>query len=398
VTRPVQPMVTLGLVIAALAVAGLVPVGMGIQAASGEYLPTGPLAGLSVLPGLPTPIRHVFLIMMENRETAAIYGKQPYETKLANEYSWGGDANNNSKGIGYYALCHPSSPNYLGITSGLTLQCNSDSLHHYSVNNLGHLLQTAGKSWIAYEEGAQVPCQEYNSGLYVVRHNPFPYYTDLGGDRAGSVCEKHDVPIANLTNDYPYARTPPAFTYIAPNVLDDGHSSSARYGDNWLSTFIPKLKAAPWFSSTAIFIAYDEAYKLHGGFNVTGYSGLHGGPVYMAVVSPYSKGVGPLHVDSSHYDTLATIEWLLGLPRTGTGHDGTPEFPAEPKLFQSQLVGLTSHVPNSDFKPTNPSSGDPRGDRVALSSLRGPNLETPGSQYLTLGRSGSPERSVPLAT
>ena len=101
-------------------------------------------------PTLPTPIQHVFLIMMENEQTGMIYGEQPYQTKLANTYAWGGDANSNPDHAGYYAICHPSAPNYLALTSGQPLQCNSDAFSTYSVNNLGNLLDEAGLPWVGW--------------------------------------------------------------------------------------------------------------------------------------------------------------------------------------------------------------------------------------------------------
>jgi phosphatidylinositol-3-phosphatase len=278
----------------------------------------------------PTPIHHVFLIMMENEGTDQIYGVEPYETELANTYAWGGDANSNPDGIGYYALCHPSQPNYLGITSGQALGCGSDAFHLVSVNNLGNLLDTANESWADWEESASLPCQDVDSGLYDFDHNPFPSYQDLGGNATGSVCSTHVLPIANLTDDFPYSSTPPAFTYVAPNILNDGHSSSAATGDSWLSSFIPNLIAEPWFASTVIFITYDESY---GANPDSGYDGLVGGPVFMVAVSPYTLGVGALGTNASHYNTLSTMEWLLGLPGTGTGNDSTPNFPAMKGLF-----------------------------------------------------------------
>ncbi len=279
---------------------------------------------------LPTAIHHIILIMMENEGVDQVYGKLPYETGLANTYAWGGDAVSHPGANGYYALCHPSAPNYLGVTSGQTLQCGSDAFHHYSVQNIGHEMQTAGISWVAYEESARTACQETSGGNYAVPHNPFPYYSDLGGNTAGSVCMKHVLPIANLTVNYPYSTNPPAFTFIAPNLLDDGHSSSASFGDHWLSTFLPELTKQGWFSSAVIFIVYDESY---GAKPNSGYDGTRGGPVYMVAVSPFTKGIGALPNDTSHYNMLSTFEWLLGLPPTGTGHDGTPSFPAMKKLF-----------------------------------------------------------------
>lgn len=370
---------TWGIAVATVAVLGLLVSGLAsaapVSAAgnAGAVATAGTAAGANA--GLPTPIKHVFLIVMENEETAVIYGKQPYETSVANSYAWGGDANSNPQGVGYYAACHPSAPNYLALTSGRDMQCGSDGYNTFKANNLGNLLQTANESWVAYEESASVPCQLNNSSLYVVRHNPFTYYSDLGGNTTGSVCETHDVPIANLTNDYPYAQTPPAFTYIAPNVLDDGHSSSATYGDSWLSTFVPKLMNQSWFASSVIFIVYDEAYQANGAYNSTGYDGLHGGPVYMAAISPFTRGVGALDVNSSHYNLLSTIEWLLDLPPTGTGADGTAAFPALTGLFQPRLFGPAKDLAYGDLAFTDLAGYDLRGDDLQFANLSGIDLQ-----------------------
>ncbi len=340
-------------------------------------------------PALPTPIKHVFLIVMENEGTDQIYGVEPYETQLANTYAFAGDANSNPDGVGYYAICHPSAPNYLALTSGQTLQCGSDNYNSYSANNLGNLLQTKGESWVAYSESATVPCQTTSVGEFAVKHQPFPYYSDLGGRTNGSVCMTHVLPIANLTNDYPYNATPPAFTYIAPNLLDDGHDTSATYADNWLKGFIPKLIASPWFSSSVIFITYDESY---GANPDSGYDGLAGGPVYTVAVSPYTKGMGSLDTNSSHYNTLTTIEWLLGLPGTGTGNDSTAAFPAMTKLFQPRVFGPSVSLPYTDLLAANLSREDLRGDQLSyanlgLTNLSGADLAGADLQYANLSGS-----------
>jgi hypothetical protein len=343
---------------------------------SSAVLSAEPMSKGSSSPELPIPIQHVFLIMMENEQTGIIYGEQPYQTKLANTYAWGGDANSNPDHAGYYAVCHPSAPNYLALTSGQPLQCNSDAFSTYSVNNLGNLLDESGLPWVDWEESAGQHCQENNSanGLYVVRHNPFPYYSDLGGRTPGSACMRHVLPIANLTADYPYSQTPPAFTYIAPNILNDAHSSSAAYGDHWLSTFIPKLIAQPWFSSSVIFITYDEAYDEEGNENFTGYDGLQGGPVYTVAVSPYTLGVGALDYNSSHYDLLSTMEWLLGLPPTGTGHDGTEAWPALTGLFNDRLFAKGADLAHTYLPGANLSGRDLASDDLAYADLAGANL------------------------
>jgi hypothetical protein len=65
-------------------------------------------------------------------------------------------------------------------------------------------------------------------------------------------------------------------------------------------------------------------------------------------VSPYSVGLGALGVNASHYNLLTTIEWLLGLPSTGTGNDGTSQFPALTGLFHFPAAALKIGPPQID--------------------------------------------------
>ncbi len=299
-----------------------------VPSAGGPSLPVA-------APALPTPIRHVITIMMENEGVDQIYGKVPYETQLANKYAWGGDPFTSSPSTGYYAVCHPSAPNYLALTAGEPLQCGTDAYNTYSANNVAYVMDSKNVSWLAYMESASSNCQTSNSGAYVVHHDPFAYFTDIS-----NVCAKHVLATPNLIKDFPYASVPPAYTWITPNYTDDGHRTSASYGDTWLSQFVPKLMAQPWFASTVIFVVWDESY---GQSPNSGYSGLVGGPVFFAAASPYTLGRGAYGLNSSHYNLLSTTEWLLGLPSTGH-QDGTSTFPAMKTLFN-----VTSSTPPPSY-------------------------------------------------
>src|SRR5437762_2237061 len=56
-------------------------------------------------------IRHVIVIVMENKSRSSIIGHAPFITALAHRC---GQARN------YWAITHPSLPNYLAMTSGST--------------------------------------------------------------------------------------------------------------------------------------------------------------------------------------------------------------------------------------------------------------------------------------
>ena len=333
--RAVSLLLLASLVVVSLlfaAAPGLVGAGSASSPAVGVGTPLAPTTTF------PTPIQHVFTIIMENQGVGAIYGKLPFETQLAKNYSWGGDPSISSPATGYYAVCHPSAPNYLALTSGTPLQCGSDAYNTYSVNNIANLMQGANVSWNAYMESATKNCQTTGTGAYAVRHDPFPYYTDIA-----SVCGQHVLAINDLLTGFPYATVPAAYTWISPNITNDAHSSSAAFGDAWLSKFVPKLMAEPWFASSVIFIVWDEAT---GTGSSTGYGGLSGGPVYFVAVSPYTHRGGAYGSDSSHYNLLSTDEWLLGLGSTGH-NDGTTQFPAMKGLFN-----FTSTAPPPTTKYT----------------------------------------------
>ena len=304
-------------------------------------------------PSLPTPIRHVITIMMENEGVDQIYGKVPYETQLANKYAWGGDPFTSSPSTGYYAVCHPSAPNYLALTAGEPLQCGTDAYTTYSASNVAYLMDSKNVSWLAYMESASSNCETSNSGAYVVHHDPFAYFSDIS-----NVCASHVLATPNLIKDFPYASAPPAYTWISPNYTDDGHRTSATYGDTWLSQFVPKLMAQPWFASSVIFVVWDESY---GQSPNSGYSGLVGGPVFFAAVSPYTIGRGVYGLNSSHYNLLSTTEWLLALPSTGH-NDGTSAFPAMKTLFNVTSAPPASYAVSGSV--TNSTSGPIAGATV----------------------------------
>ena len=238
-----------------------------------------PLSGTSpggsgVTPSVtyPTPIRHVFVVFLENAELSSVQSSGPYEMGLTKNYT---------NATRYYAPCHPSAPEYLAATSGATWQCGSDSVSSggYSTNNIGNLAQKAGLSWGGYMESMPKACDSSDSYPYAARHDPFVYYSDL----SGSVCKAH---VANFTSwdANVSAGTIPAFAFFAPNLKDDGHDTSVSYADSWLKGWLPKYLNDSWFNSSVWFITYDE------GSSNNGYGSLYGGHLYFTAVSPYTTG------------------------------------------------------------------------------------------------------------
>ena len=287
----------------------------------GRPAPASPSLVLRSGPNLtfPTPIRHVFLVVLENAERSTVLADGPFERHLANSYA---------TATHYYAVCHPSAPNYLALTSGAAWQCGSDGYSTYATENIGDLVERSGMSWAAFEESMPSACDMANSYPYAVKHNPIVYYRDIVSN--GSECRSHDLPFSNWTTDVA-AGDVPNFAMFTPNLTDDGHDTGVGHADAWLNDWISPLLNDSFFATSVFFVVYDEGV-VNGVDNTTGYNGTVGGNVFFAAISPYVAPGTVITGNVSHYDLLATMEWLLGLGNCGQ-NDSTGAFPAMKSLF-----------------------------------------------------------------
>ena len=261
----------------------------------------------------PTPIRHVFTIVLENAGLSTVLSQGSYLKTLYDTYAGASQ---------YYGVCHPSAPNYLAMTSGKPLQCGTDNVNSYPATNIADLVTAQGETWAGYFQSMPSPCYPlWSDNLYKPGHNPFIYYSDLTSSGA---CSAHDLPLSSFNP----SAAPPNYVFIAPNLLNDGHNTSVGYANNWLKGYLPTLLAEPWASSTVFFVVYDEGSPS----DSSGYDGLDGGHTYLTAVSPYSLGVGLYTADSSPYSLLSTIEWLLGTGNTGA-NDAKSQFGPMKSMF-----------------------------------------------------------------
>jgi hypothetical protein len=237
----------------------------------------------------PLPYRHVVWVLLENAGYQQIVGSSsaPYLNRLAAECGLATQ---------YFAVSHPSLPNYVALTSGSTHGITDDAepADHRLIG--ASLFSELSGNWRAYEESMPSTCDRVTSGSYAARHNPAVYYTNLG-----SSCLHNDVPMPA------HLEFSSAFTFVTPNICDDMHSCPISSGDAWLSRTVPTILASPQYRShqLALFITFDESDS---------------GPdnrVATFVVAP-SVAVGS-RVGShfTHYSLLRTTEALLGVPSLG---------------------------------------------------------------------------------
>lgn len=253
--------------------------------------------------GVPT-YDHVFVIVMENHSYNEIIGSSaaPYINSLL---SRGALATN------YYAVAHPSLPNYLALTGGSTYGIASDCTTCWiSANNIGDSLEASANSWKAYEESMPSACFVGDSYPYAQKHDPFIYFNDI---RTNSVrCQAHVVPYSQLATDLQSTTTTPDYSFITPNICDDMHDCSIQTGDSWLSQQVPMILGSPAFTyqRSLLAITWDEddsSASNHVATLLLG-SGIAGGT--------------RSSVSYNHYSLLRTLEAVRGVGTVGPGDVG----------------------------------------------------------------------------
>ena len=249
------------------------------------------------------PASRIAVIVLENKEYNQIIGRAgaPYLNALARQ---------SSVAANYYAITHPSLPNYLALTGGSTFgfsgsDCGTCSVSH---RNLIDQLETAGISWKVYAEGLPSPCSSAaTAGAYVRRHDPFTYYRDVADNPARC---RSIVPTTTLTRDLA-DHSLPRFVWLVPNICHDMHSCGTYTGDRYLRTMVPRL-LAELGPSGLLFVTFDEGETNSGCCGVA-----KGGHVLTLVAGPGARPGVRSMTPYDHYSLLRTIEDLWGLPRLG---------------------------------------------------------------------------------
>jgi hypothetical protein len=314
-------------------------------------------------------LNHVFVIVMENEPYSAIIGSSaaPYVNGLLRT---GGLATN------YYAVSHPSLPNYLSLTGGSTYGIASDCTTCWvSATNVADRVESAGKSWKAYEESMPSACYVGDSYPYMQKHDPFIYFNDIRTNT--SRCQSHVVPYSQLGTDLLSASTTPSYAFITPNMCDDMHDCSVGTGDSWLSQQVPQILASPAFTTqrSLLVLTWDED---DGGTNQVATVLLGNG-----ITAGLSSSV-----TYNHYSTLRTVEDGLGLASLNTGDVTASSMSAfyaaspSPSPSPSPLPSPSPTPPPTSPPPAPPPSQVPVWSQVGGTATSGPAASSAASSRL----------------
>lgn len=242
--------------------------------------------------------RKVAVLFLENHGYSQIIGspQAPYLNDLARDGALATD---------YFAIGHPSLPNYLalttGSTQGVTSDCNSCE---NTAPSLPGQLEAAHISWRAYFQSIPAPGFAGNGvGDYSKHYNPFAYSEQVG---EGAIARRHEVDFRALRHDLS-RKTLPRFSWITPNLRHDGHNASIRASDRFASRLVPRIVRALG-PDGVLFVTWDEA---------EGVTGPAGGRVALIATGPGARHHVRAEGPADHYSLLATLEGGLGVSRLG---------------------------------------------------------------------------------
>lgn len=320
-------------------------------------------AGLSAA---PPPIRHVFLIVLENKGFDATFGPSSPATYLTKTLTAQGELLRQ-----YYGIGHPSLPNYIAMVSGqapnLVTQNNcvvytpvvpgnqttyfdqtigQGCVYPSTTKTIADQLTAKGLTWKGYMQDMTIPCRHpaINSDTtqaarvgdqYAARHNPFVYFQSL----TDSVdCLAYVVDLSRLQTDLANAATTPNYVFITPNLCEDGHDAPCVDGrpgglvsaDQFLQTWVPRILHSPaWSEGSLLIVMFDEAASSDAtaccnelpGLNTYnpggGTIGPGGGRTGAVLISQFIKPGSVNDTPYNHYSLLRSIEDLFSLPHLG---------------------------------------------------------------------------------
>ena len=127
----------------------------------------------SITPNKVPNFDHIAIIILENQDYQTILGneKTPFLNKLASQ---------NVSLTNFFAVTHPSLPNYIALISGDTQGIKKDCSDCFiNQTNLADLIENSGRTWKTYQEDMPSACYIGNAKPYYQKHNPFIYFDSI---------------------------------------------------------------------------------------------------------------------------------------------------------------------------------------------------------------------------
>jgi len=355
-----------------------VPTASALRRALFCALLVGLVAALSAASALAAPVggkfqvRHVFVLVLENESAAVTFGPDSPAPFLSQTLPTQGAFVPN-----YYGVGHASLDNYVAMISGQapnpSTQADCGVFADFTASGLGSFDQQPGSGCVypadvttlpAQLQGANFTWRDYNqdmgadptresatcghpvvgqpdhteaataTDMYATRHDPFVYFHSIIDN--GSLCNSHVVNLSLLPKDLSKVSSTANYSFITPNLCDDGHDATCANGqtggltaaDAFLKTWVPKITASRAFKEDGLLmVIFDEAT---GGDSSSccgeipgpaapepGGSGPGGGRTGAVFLSPCIVPGTVTNTAYNHYTMLGSVENIFGVSHLG---------------------------------------------------------------------------------
>lgn len=240
----------------------------------------------------PRTVTKLLVFVEENHSMSQMRRGMPYTFGLAKKYGYT---------TSYYAVSHPSLPNYIAIAGGQTYGINDDNSpgsHPLGGMSVFDQALQSGKTAAVYADGMPSNCAVYDGGNnYAVKHNPWAYF--VSHERQ---CRSYDVPVSRLAAAIRTGRLPNA-GLVVPNRCHDAHDCSLSVADDWFKGYMRKIFAGPdWRSGhLAVVVTADEDNH------------SSGNKVLTVVIHPSQHG-RVVTTRFTHYSLTRLYDDVLGAP------------------------------------------------------------------------------------
>ncbi|MGB6130685.1 MAG: alkaline phosphatase family protein [Acidobacteriaceae bacterium] len=262
--------------------------------------------------------KHVVLVMEEN---------QSYSTVVGNTTDWPNLNSlimNGALPTNYYADTHPSIGNYFMLTTGQILTNDDSSTTVWDVDSIARRMLTAGISFRVYAEGITQGYVGGDTGLYLIRHNPFAMLSDIADN--STMANEVIWPFSQFATDLANGKLP-EFSYIVPDVNDDAHNGTPQQADTWLqSNVVMPLSNDAAFQpggDGVLIVDFDEAET-----SDTTHGGGHVAPVLWGpIVKPgYRQTSATVYQHESMLRTMMELLQLANPPGAAANAPDMMEF------------------------------------------------------------------------
>jgi phosphatidylinositol-3-phosphatase len=386
------------------------------------------LAGAPARGAALPPVKHVFVIVLENKDFDQSFGKDSPATYISKTLPRRGQVLEQ-----YFGTSHVSLGNYISMISGQApnpdtqSDCNSGfrdifpgaptadgqvlgvgCVYPAAIKTVVDQLEAEGLGWRGYMQdmgnsptepktcrhpgiGESDQTQSARVGdQYATRHDPFVYFHSIIDDQTR--CDAHVVGLEQLPPDLRRAGSTPSYVFITPNLCDDGHDAPCVDGrpgglvsaDAFVKNWAPQILRSPAYAQGGLLIVTWDEGNLGPDTSEAccgepsgpstpqpGILGPGGGRTGTVVVSPFTQPGTRNKTPYNHYAMLRSVEDLFGLAHLGyAGREGLRAFGAD--VFNAVPVGAPCAVMSPLPRPR--SHVYPRGSFLAGAELRGRTL------------------------